>query len=458
MSFIHEPYQSGETITAICTPLGEGGVAIIRISGDDALSVSDRIFSGSVVSYATHTAHYGRVIDLSGRHIDDALLLVMHQGRSYTGEDTVEIQCHGGSLVSRKVLEAALSAGARAARPGEFTFRAFLNGRLDLAQAEAVQELIAAKSEKALDAADSQLQGALSKKIGAFQERLTAIAAILEAWVDFPEEGLEFASVEEVCSDLEAIIQKMQKLIDTFHHGRVLREGISLCLVGAPNVGKSSLMNALLGKDRAIVSHEPGTTRDVIEDDLRLNGLNFRILDTAGIRKSDGLVEQEGVRRTEEAMASADLNVMVLDSSRAVNEREHKLLESLPKGKTVLAWNKVDLGRQAESPLECPYMATVSAKTGEGLEDLQEQIDACIWQQGPPSREEVVITNVRHKEALCHAVEAAMSVIDQLRSGASPEFVCMDIRCCLKELGKIIGTNVTEDILSSIFSTFCIGK
>lgn len=458
MKFVHQPYQPGETIAAIATPIGEGGVSIIRISGKNALDVAEKVFSRPVHHFKTHTAHYGQIIDHERLPVDDVLLLVMLGKRSFTGEDTVEIHCHGGGLITRRVLEVVLNAGARAALPGEFSFKAFMNGKMDLSQAEAIQELISAKNERALDAAENQLRGSLSKKIQSFQTSLFDIAAILEAWVDFPEEGLEFASFEEVISQLEETRNSMQQLESTFHDGKILHDGLSLCLVGLPNAGKSSLMNALLEKDRAIVSHIPGTTRDILEDHMRLNGLNFRLVDTAGIRESDEPIEKEGIRRTKEAMVEADLILAVVDRSEQMTGSLFELLQSLPKNKTILVWNKTDLPSQCPENEAFPFQVEVSAKLKAGLNNLRTTIDQVIWEKGPPSREEVVITNTRHKEALSEAIIACSKVIDGLRSDVSPEFISFDMRQCLQSLGKIIGTDVTDDILSAIFSKFCIGK
>lgn len=458
MEFIHQPYIPGETIAAIATPPGEGGVAIIRISGDRALDVADKIFSGPVHTYRTHTAHYGRIRNAAGEHIDHVLLLVMLGNRSYTGESTVEIHCHGGSLITRRVLEVVLAAGARAALPGEFTFKAFINGKIDLAQAEAVQELICAKNEKALDAAENQLKGALSQKIKTFQHSLTEIAAILEAWVDFPEEGLEFASMEEIVCEIDRICHSMEKLAGSFHDGKILHDGLSLCLVGCPNVGKSSLMNALLDKNRAIVSAIPGTTRDVLEDFMRLNGLHLKLSDTAGIRETEEYVEQEGIKRSRETMLQADVIILVLDAHKGIDPADQRLLEEVPKEKTIVVWNKSDLPHANLPVLEFKQIIPVSAKEKAGLKELHEAIDAIIWQHGPPSKEEIVITNIRHKEALVNSIEAGRRLQEGLRQNVSPEFLTIDMRLCLMELGKVIGTNITEDILSAIFSKFCIGK
>lgn len=453
MEFVHRPYLPGETIAAIATPPGEGGIAVIRISGKDALAIASKILTGQIHRYKTHTAHVGRVIDEEGNTIDEALILPMLAPRSYTGEDTVEIQCHGGSLIARRVLHAALKAGARAAQPGEFTFKAFINGKLDLAQAEAVQTLISARSELGIAAAGEQLAGALSKQILLFQKELVDTAAILEAWVDFPEEGLEFASLEDILCSLESVRAKMQRLCNTFDEGKILHEGLTLCLAGTPNVGKSSLMNALLGKERAIVTDIPGTTRDILEEDIRLAGLHFRLVDTAGIRETEEIIEKEGIRRTKEAMERADLVLLVMDASREVKEDDKALLSSAPEHKTIVVWNKMDL-----SPISGACGVKLSAKTGEGLDELREAIQKSIWKNGPPAKEEVVITNIRHKQALSQAIDACDKLLLGLREGVSPEFLSSDMRCILTELGTIIGTNITEDILSAIFSKFCVGK
>lgn len=458
MQFVHQPYQPGETIAAIATPPGEGGVAIIRIAGHHAVDIAAKVFSGPVHTYATHTVHYGQILNAKKERIDDGLIIPMLGRRSYTGEDTIEIHCHGGTLITRRVLETVLQAGARAARPGEFTFKAFINGKIDLAQAEAVQELVCAKNERALDAAEEQLKGTLSQKISSLQKNLTRTAAILEAWVDFPEEGLEFATMEEITSGLEAICSQMQALVNTFHDGRIIHDGIVLCLAGSPNVGKSSLMNALLDKERAIVSHIPGTTRDILEDHLRLNGLNFKLMDTAGIRPTEEAIEQEGIRRSKAAMQQADLIVLVLDAAKGLDEQDLWLLNQTLPEKTIIVWNKVDLPHTALPALPFPHVTALSAKYKTGLEHLHQMIDQVIWKGAPPSREEVLITNLRHKEALVNAIKSCQALIEGLHSGISPEFLSLEMRQILSSLGTILGTDITEDILSAIFSTFCIGK
>ncbi len=453
MKFIHKPYLPGETIAAVATPPGEGGVAIIRVSGKEAFSVVSKIYSGPIYSYKSHTAHFGSIVD-RGEVVDEVLLLVMRAPRSYTGEDTVEIHCHGGSLITKKVLETVLAAGVRAALPGEFTFKAFRNGKIDLAQAEAVQELISAKNSLALQAAEKQLEGALSATILQFQKELTDIAAIIEAWIDFPEEGLEFATLDEIVDKLILVHTKIARLAHSFHEGKVLHEGLTLCLLGAPNVGKSSLMNALLGKERAIVTDIPGTTRDLLEDELRLGGLHFRLLDTAGVRRTEEVIEREGIRRTKKAVEEADLLLLVLDSTRGVGEEEEELLRISEGKRRLIVWNKIDIG--VPSPLRDAL--SISAKERIGLDLLKERIEKLIWQDGPPSKEELLISNVRHKEALLNARDALSQLISGLKEGVSPEFLSSDLRRALSELGTIIGTDITEEILTAIFSKFCVGK
>jgi tRNA modification GTPase len=455
--YIHRPYTQHETVAAIATPPGEGGIAVIRVSGKGALDVVSKIFSGPIFSYKTHTAHLGKISDLHGTFVDEVLVLVMLGRRSFTGEDTVEIHCHGGSIVTKKVLEATIAAGARPALPGEFSFKAFMNGKIDLAQAEAVQELIGAKNEIALQKAEDQLQGSLSKKISHFQKNLFDIAAILEAWVDFPEEGLEFASKDEIVTMLRQSVCEMKHLSQTFSEGQIIKEGLSLCLIGPPNAGKSSLMNSLLGKERAIVTDIPGTTRDILEDDLYLSGLHFKIRDTAGIRKTEEIVEKEGIKRSKEAMEKADLVLLLFDISQNRSTEELELTTLAPKDKTLLVWNKADLPAKNQSQSHHPSVI-ISAKEQTGITELKDAIHNIIWKKGPPSQEDLIITNVRHKKALDDAVSNLQQLIAGLEGDISPEFLSSDMRAALKELGTIIGKDIGEEILGAIFSKFCVGK
>lgn len=458
-SLAHTPYQPGSTIAAIATPPGSGGVAIVRISGNQALNVAQRICSLPLAELASHTVHYTKIFDEKGTILDHALLIPFKDGRSYTGEETVEIHCHGGQLLTEELLALILRQGARSALPGEFTCRAFLNGKLDLAQAEAVQSLIGAKNLEALSAASDQLAGMLSKKVGSLQNVLTNIAAILEAWVDFPEEGLEFATLDSVLEILQRAYDDLEHIVATYHHGRFLQTGLSVCLVGAPNVGKSSLMNALLDTERAIVSPLAGTTRDIVHEEMRLHGIHIRLTDTAGIRESTEVIEQEGIRRSHKALQEADLVLFVLDCTRGIQDEERLLIPKLPTNTTIAIWNKTDLPHETPLPkLPFLHQVTLSAATRDGLEALHHAIDAHVGKEGLPSKGECIITQARHKEALLEAMQHLENLMRGLRLGQSPEFLTMDMRSTLHALGKILGTNVGEDILSAIFSTFCVGK
>lgn len=454
MEFVHRPFNSGDTVAAIATPPGEGGIAIIRISGKDAFSIADSLFSKPVKNFLSHTAHFGMIKDPEGNPIDQGLLLLMKGPRSYTGEDTVELQCHGGMIASRRVLEAVIAQGARLANPGEFTFRAFLNGKMDLAEAEAVQKLIQAKNEYAFEAASDHLKGRFSEVIKALQKDLVEVAAILEAWVDFPEEGIEFATLEEMAERLECISNKIQKILATFSDGQKIDKGISLCILGPPNAGKSSLLNALLGKDRAIVTPIAGTTRDLLHEDLQIGGLHFKLTDTAGLRETEEEIEREGIRRSKEAVKGADLILLVLDATQDGQEA----FEFLPKEKTVAVWNKMDLPLAKPSQTPFPYEIKISAKERIGLDLLKENILKIIWEKGAPAKDEIIISSLRHKNALSHALNHIHKAANGLQENISPEFLTMDLRESLLELGTIIGSNISEDILSSIFSQFCIGK
>ncbi len=454
----HYTEHKTSTIAAIATPTGEGGIAIIRLSGSDAIAIADAIFSGNVCSYKTHTLHFGRILETHKEIIDEGMLTVMRSPHSYTGEDVVEIHCHGGSLVSKRVLQRVINAGAKTAEPGEFTFRAFMNGKLDLLQAEAVQELIMAKNELALSSANKQLHGKLSKKITSIKDALIDIAAILEAWVDFPEEGIEVASMEQIILQLLEVKEEIHKLLLSFDKGKIIHAGLSICLIGSPNVGKSSLMNAILSKDRAIVTNTPGTTRDIIEEELRLGGINFRLIDTAGIRQTDEEVEMEGIKRSKHAMSDADIILLVLDRSRSLSKDDLKLIDDVDVNKTIILWNKEDLPMVTHRNLQFKYMISISAKEGWGLDSLEKIIGELIWTHGPPSKEEVMITNIRHKEALDESASYLTQIIQGLEKGLSPEFLSFDIRQSLSCLGRIIGFEITEDVLAAIFSKFCIGK
>ena len=454
MDFVHRSYEKGRTIAQIATPAGEGGISIIRISGDDALTVGQKIFSKDLKSLASHSACLGKVLDEHGNTLDLALVLKMENPRSFTGEDTVEIHCHGGSLITQKILKAVFAAGALPALPGEFSFKAFMNGKMDLTQAEAIQEMISAKSDKALKAAQEQLEGRLKEKIVYFQQELAHITAILEAWVDYPEEGLEFASYEEILGSLENLNSQMQVLCSTYHEGQLLKSGIKLSLLGAPNAGKSSLLNALLGKNRAIVTEIAGTTRDTLDVDISFDGLHFILTDTAGIRETDEIIEQEGIKRSIQAADIADLVLLVLDASLS-SRQDDDLFSSLDPKKTLVVLNKADLLPSDRVPSSG---ILVSAKNLTGIDTLKQAIKQKLFSTEHLTSDQIILTKERHHQALVQAQKYLGLAIQGLQTGLSPELLSMDMRACLHELGTIIGTNITEDILNAIFSKFCVGK
>jgi tRNA modification GTPase len=450
-------YHIDSTITAIATPPGEGAISIIRISGQETLTIVNEIYSKDLKTSISHRAYNGNILDDNGDIIDSVLLLFMKNPKSYTGEDLIEIHCHGGNIITRKIFNLILSKGARAALPGEFTYRAFLNKKVDLAQAEAIQELISAKNELALFHAEKQLSGTLSEKIKSYQSNLTDISAIIEAWVDFPEEDIEFASKDELLSKLSHILSDMEKLHLSFHSGKVLSSSISMCIAGTPNVGKSTLMNLLCKKQRAIVTSIPGTTRDILEDNIEFADLLFHVQDTAGIRETDQIIEKEGIKRSKKAIEDSDIVLLVLDSTKKISNDEQKLLHFCKNKKTVIIWNKIDIEKPTQK-LDNNHIIEMSAKNDIGLQDLEKAIKDLLFGNNLPSKQEVIITNFRHKQALSEAIENIHLARVNLEKNVSPEFIASDLKSALICLSSVIGTNVTEDILSKVFSKFCIGK
>lgn len=443
-----------DPIAAIATAPGEGAIAVIRLSGEGVIQLADQFFSKKLSLVASHTAHYGKILDEKKEAIDHVLLLVMKGPRSYTGEDTLEISCHGSRLIAKKILQRLYQLGVRPAEPGEFSLRAFLNGKIDLAQAEAVQTLISSKNEEALKQASYLLEGRLSQEIQLLQKELLEVAAILEASLDFPEEDLEFASFSTLKKRLALVLEKIEKMMQTFSDGKVLQEGIHLCLVGAPNVGKSSLMNALLGFDRAIVTQIAGTTRDLLEENLLLGGLHFHLTDTAGIRETEEVIEQEGIRRSFQAIEKADLALILLDATRDLSLEEQELIKAIPEEKRLIVWNKIDL-----APINSSASSiAISAKTKEGIDLLKKAIEEKIFKKGTLGKEEVMITHLRHYEALSFSKTYVEKAIDALEHQFFPELIAVDIKEALFRLGKILGSDVTEELLTTIFSKFCLGK
>lgn len=451
-----------DTIAAISTPIGEGGIAIIRLTGPNALAVGDRIFhsrEGRVSEFPSHTLHFG-TIGQNGEMIDQVMLAVLRAPRTYTKEDTVEINCHGGVLTARKILALCLQSGTRLAEPGEFTKRAFLNGRLDLTQAEAVMDLIRAKSDRAHTAAIHELEGHLSAKIDRARENLITILAHIEAHIDFPEEDIAPETREILIRDTEAILGFVRSLLATAHEGKVLREGISVAIVGRPNVGKSSLMNALIGSDRSIVTPVPGTTRDTIEETASLSGVPFRLTDTAGIRKTRGTAEQIGVSRSRKALESSEIVLLVLDSSKPLSVADRELLDQTNIKNTLLIVNKIDLATRLRIPEQFAGIGRVevSAIHGTGLQALRDKLVNLAYSGNVGTTHVDVAINERQSTLLQNAEKYLTESIVLFRLNQPFEVIAQELRRCLSTIGEITGKTATEDILSKIFSTFCIGK
>jgi tRNA modification GTPase len=451
-----------DTIAAISTPIGEGGIAIIRISGPRALEIADAIFvspRGKPSQFQTHTIHFG-AIGNNGHLLDKVMLAVMRAPRTYTAEDVVEINCHGGLLNSRNILSCCLKHGARLAEPGEFTKRAFLNGRIDLTQAEAVMDLIAAKTDRARAVAVHALEGHLSRRIEAVRERLMTVLARIEAHIDFPDEDVATDTQDQWLNSTLEILNTLQHLSATAGEGNILRNGISLAIVGRPNAGKSSLMNALLGQDRSIVTPVPGTTRDAIEETANIRGIPVRVTDTAGIRKPRGAVEKIGVTRSCNILATSALVLHVLDVSRMFSHDDRELAALCGSKPVIHVHNKIDRQHKLKLPANFPQRQTVevSAIRGDGLEELKDTIEQIALSCQVGFEEHEVAINERHADAIRRAIDVLASASRELRAYSAPEIVSQQLRIGLDAIGEIVGKTTTEDLLTKIFSTFCIGK
>ena len=452
-------HSQEETIVAITTAPGNGAIAGLRISGPQSLHIIQKLFNRDLSQIESHKAIYGTLTTIEGSFLDQVILIAMKGSQSFTGQETIEIFCHGGSILTHRILDEILKVGARSAQPGEFTFRAFMNGKLDLAQAEAVQSMIAAQNDKALDAAANQLQGGLSKEVQMIQSDLYEIAAILEAWVDFPEEGLEFASMDDVINRLRNLFAQLNYMVNSYERGKKYHEGLKVCLVGSPNVGKSSLMNALLRSDRAIVSDIAGTTRDLIHEKLMIGGLHVQLTDTAGLREGAECIEQEGIRRSRKALKEADLVLWVVDASKGLTEDDKAASIDLPVSKTLLIWNKSDLVDDVSLLPSTNHDAIViSAKEFYGIEKLTDIMANQLVSTESENKDGIVITHVRHKDQLHKAALAVDRLISGLESGVSPEFLTVESRSAMGSLAAILGTDVQTGLLDAIFSNFCIGK
>lgn len=459
----------GDTIAAISTPLGEGGIGIVRISGKGALKIAKKIFKpkqkGSLLQTAdSRKLIYGHICDRPGKIVDEVLLAYMKAPHTYTREDVVEINCHGGIVSLQKILETVLSAGARTAEPGEFTKRAFLNGRLDLAQAESVIDIIRSKTEAGLNLAVTQLGGKLSGRIIELQERLLGLLARVEANIDFPEEDLEEATGRDIIRNCETLLKQINQLIKGAEAGKIYREGINTIIIGSPNVGKSSLLNALLKENRAIVTEIPGTTRDIIEEIINIRGIPLKIIDTAGLRETEDRVEKIGVEKTREMMGRAGLVLMVIDAVRGLTEEDLAIIELIKNKKAIFILNKADVKKLRVDKNKIREFAAgrpvlwISALEGTGLEELEEKIVATVFKGQVSAADEVLVANIRHKRALEEAAEYLRDAVSGIKNSLPVDVVSIDIRAAWESLGEITGSTVTEDLLDRIFADFCIGK
>ena len=454
-----------DTIAAISTGMTNSGIGIVRISGEDAVEVADRIFrkpNGRKLSQEkTFTIHYGHIYD-ENELIDEVLVMLMRGPRSYTAEDTVEIDCHGGVLVMRKILETVVKNGARLAQPGEFTKRAFLNGRIDLSQAEAVIDVINAKNDYALKSSVNQLNGAMSKKVKELREKLIYEIAFIESALDDPEH-ISLEGYPEILQErLIPIKGEIEKLLATADNGRVVREGVKTVILGKPNAGKSSLMNVLVGEERAIVTDVAGTTRDTLEENIRLHGISLNIIDTAGIRDTDDIVEKIGVDKARQIADDADLIICVVDGSRPLDENDREIMELIRGRKAIILLNKTDLEMiVTEKELEERTGQTVipvSAKEQKGIDVLEERIRELFFSGKIDFNDEVMITNVRHKTALREAYDSLTLVEKSIEDQMPEDFFSIDLMNAYEELGTIVGEALEDDLVNEIFSKFCMGK
>ena len=455
-----------DTIAAIATAMSNSGIGIVRISGDEALDVADRIFrpkkgSRKVSDMETHTIHYGYVTD-GDEVIDEVMLLIMKAPRSYTCEDTIEIDCHGGVLVMKKILETVLKYGARPAEPGEFTKRAFLNGRIDLSQAESVIDVINAQNELALKSSVSQLQGAVLEKIKAIRAVVLHELAFIESALDDPEhvslEGYP-EQLHEIMSDAHS---KVKKLLDSSDNGKMLKEGINTAIVGKPNAGKSSLLNILVGEERAIVTEIAGTTRDILQEQIQIGGIGLNVIDTAGIRDTEDIVEKIGVNKSREYIEKADLIIYVVDSSTELDENDQEIIEAIQNKKAIVLLNKSDLYAKTDASilqtqLNKPILS-ISAKNNTGIHELETLIEEMFFSGKLSFNDEVYITNIRQKNALAEAQNSLKMVLQSIADGMPEDFFTIDMMNAYEALGTIIGESVGEDLVNEIFSKFCMGK
>ncbi len=449
------------TIAAIATPRGTGGVSIIRISGEDAFEIAARIFSApdKIKNAGSHTIHYGFICDKNGKHTDEVLLSIMKAPKTYTGEDVVEINCHGGISVTEKILDICFAAGAYPAEPGEFTKRAFLNGKMDLSRAEAVIDLINAKTELSRKNAFSQLEGSLESRITEVRNTLISLAAGMQVAIDYPDEDLEDVTRTDITDTLRNCLRRLEKLLKESENGRIVAEGIKTAIAGKPNVGKSSLLNRFSGTQRAIVTDIAGTTRDVITESVNFYGLPIVLFDTAGIHETDDPVEKIGVSRSREAIENADLVIVLTDAVTGIDDADRAVLEETRGKQRIIAVNKTDAGDYI--PVKEPDNAAVipiSAKTGEGLTELAEQIKKMFDMGAIMAEDNSIITNMRHKTAVREASESLLKAIEAMECGIPQDLITIDMNNAMDSLGEITGATVSEDVVAEIFHRFCVGK
>lgn len=458
-------YDTADTIAAITTTLGESGIGAVRISGPDAYAVGDKIFkSKSAVPLKERrdrSIQYGTIVDENGTCIDEVLALIMKGPHSYTAEDVLEIQCHGGREALESILQLILRSGARMANPGEFTERAFVNGRIDLAQAEAVMDVIQAKSRAGLTSAVSQLEGRLSKVINKTRKELTELVTRLEVMIDYPEEDLEDIAVPDVSGALQEMQEKLQHMLEESQNGRMIRDGVMAAIAGTPNAGKSSLLNRLLQEERAIVTDVPGTTRDVLEEWITLRGVPVCLVDTAGIRETDDTVEKIGVSRARRYLDRADIILAVIDGSRPLTDEDKDILQSAADKNVIIVLNKTDLPSVMTSQDLSTYgfpICPISASTGDGLEELKDRLLQEVLKGGFTDGPSALLTNTRHIELVRQSAEALERARQSLQDGMPLDCAVIDIRQAWDTLGSITGDTVHDDIVEEIFSRFCLGK
>lgn len=465
---------SSDTICALSTAQGMGAIAVIRVSGKQALEIGSSVFSKSLEDVASHSAHFGRIRTATGEIIDEVLITVLREGQSFTGEHTIEIACHGSQFIQQQILQLLLERGCRMAEPGEFTMRAFMNGRMDLSQAEAVADLIASESKRAHEVAMKQMRGGFSNELKDLREKLIHFASLVELELDFAEEDVEFADRTQLNQLIIEVLNYVQRLIQSFALGNVLKNGVPVAIVGAPNTGKSTLLNQLLGEERAIVSNIAGTTRDVIEETLNIDGILFRLIDTAGIREDAEAIEALGIERSHEKIKQAQLVLIMSDYSQtasnseghqSMNELEatewsNRLAEQFPDKHFLVVGNKADLRATKDLPnsgLSVASFLPISAKTGVGMNELKKWlVDQVMGDFN--TQTDTIVTNARHLDALHKTAESLEKAKWGLDTNVTGDFVAMDIRQAMFELGTITGDISTEDLLGNIFSKFCIGK